>query len=233
MVIVEMPARKIPLNYRNITGYVQSSKSDNYTYFESSLERDALLLLEFDFNVKQFKTQPKRFHYKHNNKNKHYTPDIWVEYRNGSCKYIEVKYRDDLKKDWATLQPKFKAVIHQVKDEINTKFKILTEVEIRTPLLENVTYLLSYRHRGYEDYQMKTIIKVLSRSAKLNVTELLSVCTSSLEVRATFLNTLWVALANGIVKTDLNKKLTMKSHVWVIRDELVIDRETPRRYLNE
>ena len=233
MVKVDMPSRKIPLNYRNITGYVQSSKSDNYTYFESSLERDALLLLEFDFNVKQFKTQPKRFHYKHNNKNRHYTPDIWVEYKDNSCKYIEIKYRDDLKKDWEILRPKFKTAIHQVKEEINTRFKIMTEIEIRTDLLKNVTFLLPYRHKEYEDYQLKMIIKVLSRSAALNVTELLSICTSSLEIRANFIHTLWVAVANGVVKTDLNKKLTMKSPIWVIRNEVVIDRETPVRNFNE
>jgi len=76
-----MPARKIPLNYRNITGYVQSDKSGDYTNFESSLERDALILAEYDENILSFKTQPRRFDYEIEGKQRHYTPDILISYK--------------------------------------------------------------------------------------------------------------------------------------------------------
>ncbi|ORU94319.1 MAG: hypothetical protein A6F70_08335 [Cycloclasticus sp. symbiont of Bathymodiolus heckerae] len=76
-----MPARKIPLNYRNITGYVQSDKGGDYTYFESGLERDALILAEYDENVLSFKTQPKKFTYERDGKNRSYTPDIFIAYK--------------------------------------------------------------------------------------------------------------------------------------------------------
>lgn len=213
-----MPARKIPLNYRNITGYVHSDKSDAYTYFESSLERDALILCEFDFRVKAFKTQPRRFDYFFNGKKRHYTPDILIEYINGQKLYIEIKYREDLKKDWYKLKPKFKAAIKELKSEPNTRFKILTEKEIRTQFLKNATFLLPYKNRPYEEYQLATIQKILSRGLAIPINELLSLCTTDMMEQAEFLNSLWHGIANRIIETDLHAPLSMSQLVWVLCD---------------
>ncbi|MDR9498384.1 MAG: TnsA endonuclease N-terminal domain-containing protein [Hydrogenovibrio sp.] len=210
------PARKIPLNYRNITGYVHSEKSDAYTYFESSLERDALYLCEFDPDVVSFSTQPRRFHYTLNGKDRHYTPDIFIEYRSGLKQYVEVKYREDLKKNWATLKPKFKAVIHETKSEPNTKFKILTECEIRTDYLKNAAFLLPYKHKPYEAYQLAMIEKVLSRGLPMTINDLLGICTTDpFEERAQFIHALWCGIANQKVQIDLHSPLSMDQEVWL------------------
>lgn len=216
MIKVAMPARKIPLNYRHITGYIQSDKSDEYTHFEASLERDALILCEFDPNVEFFKTQPRRFNYLLNNNKRHYTPDIMVKYKDGSVLYIEVKYRDDLKKKWGELQPKFKAAIKELKSEPSTRFKIWTEKEIRSAFLKNATFLLPYKKRPFEAYQLATIEKILSRIHESNPKELIGLCSTSLIEQAEFLNTLWHAISNGIVKTDLNRPLSMATPIWII-----------------
>ncbi|WP_158236050.1 TnsA endonuclease N-terminal domain-containing protein [Hydrogenovibrio sp. SC-1] len=213
-----MPVRKIPLNYRNITGYVHSDKSDAYTYFESSLERDALILCEFDFRVKAFKTQPRRFDYILDGKKRHYTPDILVEYINGQKHYVEIKYREDLKKDWHKLKPKFKAVIKELKPEPNTRFKIFTDKEIRTQLLKSATFLLPYKNRPYEEYQLATIRKILSRGLAMPINELLSLCTTDEMEQAEFLNSLWYGIANRIIETDLHAPLSMSQSVWVLCD---------------
>lgn len=213
-----MPARKIPLNYRNITGYVHSNKSDAYTHFESSLERDALILCEFDREVKTFKTQPRRFHYIYEGKKRHYTPDLFIEYHNGQKLYVEIKYREDLKSDWEKLKPKFKAAIKELKPEPKTRFKILTEQEIRTPLLKNATFLLPYKHRPYEEYQLATIEKILSRGLAMPINDLISLCSSDLMEQAEFINTLWYALANEILKVDLSSPLNMNQLVWIEHD---------------
>ena len=47
-----MPIRKIPKNYSNVTGIAAHSKSDGQAMFESTLERDFLMLLEFDIKAK-------------------------------------------------------------------------------------------------------------------------------------------------------------------------------------
>jgi hypothetical protein len=216
-----MPARKIPLNYRNITGFVQSDKSDDYTYFESSLERDALLLAEYDKSIVSFKTQPKRFYFELEGKRRHYTPDIFVTYNNGLNLFVEVKYRRDLYENWRELKPKFKAVIHSLRHESNTRFKIWTELEIRTPYLKNVTFLLPYKKRPVEDYQVQTIHKILNRMDSLTPKELISLCSGNLITQAEFLNSLWYCIANDLVKIDLFREMTMDSPIWIDHSSLI------------
>ena len=228
MIKVAMPARKIPLNYRNITGYVQSDKSSEYTYFEASLERDALILCEFDPNVEFFKTQPRRFNYVLNDKPRYYTPDIMVKYKNGSVLLVEVKYRDDLRKKWTELKPKFKAAIHELKSEQNTRFKIWTETEIRRnngSYLKNITFLLPYRKRPFEDYQLATIKKILPRVYASTPRELIELCSTCPIEQAGFLNTLWYAIASGIIKVDLNFPLKMDSEIWMHPSSTSIEHE--------
>jgi hypothetical protein len=191
MIKVAMPARKIPLNYRHITGYIHSDKSDDYTHFEASLERDALLLCEFDPKIKKFKTQPRRFHFIRNGKPRHYTPDIHIEYEDGRKLYVEIKYRADLKKDWLELKPKFKAAI------------------------KNATFLLPYKNRPFEEYQLATINKILSRGQPMPLKELLSLCSSDMIEQAEFLNTLWYAVANQLILTELSTPLNMNQLVWM------------------
>lgn len=210
-----MPARKIPLNYRNITGYIQSDKSSDYTHFESSLERDALILAEFDENVLSFKAQPRRFDYELEGKQRHYTPDIFISYKDGSNLYVEVKYRSDLKKNWQTLKPKFKTAIHALRSEPKARFKIWTEVEIRTPYLKNVSFLLPYKKRIVDEYQVKTIYKILSRANSLTPKDLLPLCSKDMLTQAEFINSLWHCVANGTVKIDIFSPMMMDSPIWI------------------
>lgn len=46
-----MPIRKIPKNYRNITGIAPHNKAVGAAAYESSLERDFLILLAFNQDV--------------------------------------------------------------------------------------------------------------------------------------------------------------------------------------
>jgi tRNA-I(6)A37 modification enzyme miaB len=109
-----MPVRKIPKNYRNITGMAAHSKSVGCAAYESSLERDFLSLLEFCPDVIRFEVQPVSIEWFDDSGKKHmYTPDILVHYKPSrqpvTIILYEVKYRSDLRKNWSVLQPKFKA----------------------------------------------------------------------------------------------------------------------------
>lgn len=209
------PARIIPRNHRNLTGFIHGCNDGLYSGFESSLERDALILIEFNLSIKRYLSQPRTFNYFYNKKDMKYTPDIFIEYINGKKLYIEVKYRKDLKKDWDILKPKFKAAIKELSDEDDTRFKIWSEKEIRTPLLKNATFLLPYRYRNFENYQLEMMKKVVSRFNETSPEDVINICASNLEARAEFLNTLWYALSNQIIKADLTRPLTMKSPIWI------------------
>ena len=101
------PSRKIPKNYRNITGKIPSKKSNRMISFESKLERDFLYLFEYENFVIKILEQPITIEYFIENKKYTYTPDFYIE---TPLKYnniiIEVKYYNELKKIFSTEKQK-------------------------------------------------------------------------------------------------------------------------------
>lgn len=76
-----MPVRKIPPNYRSVTGSI-SFRSRKSVRFESTLERDFYEILDFDLNVDDIDGQPVLIEYEDETvRAKHYTPDVLVMYR--------------------------------------------------------------------------------------------------------------------------------------------------------
>lgn len=72
-----MPVRKIGINTRSVTGRHGFSGQQ----YESTLERDLLDLLEFDYNVDRYETQPLIITYVGGDGRIHrYTPDVLVLY---------------------------------------------------------------------------------------------------------------------------------------------------------
>ncbi len=53
-----MPVRSIPRNYRSLTAKVNNARNRVAVAFESMLERDFYLLLDFDSTVASFEEQP-------------------------------------------------------------------------------------------------------------------------------------------------------------------------------
>lgn len=143
-----MPVRKIPRNYRNITGIAAHTKAIGSAAFESTLERDFLSLIEFSNDVTKFEVQPVSIEWLDFTGKRHsYIPDVLVHYKqSGRTKTVilyEIKYRSDLKENWQALKPKFKAAIKYCKAR-GWHFKVVTEVEIRTLYLDNVRFLQPY-----------------------------------------------------------------------------------------
>lgn len=100
-----MPVRKIPKNYRNVTGIAAHAKADGPAMFESTLERDFITLLEFDPAVETFEVQPLTLDWTdRDGKSRRYTPDVLATFNtlhgHRSKTLYEVKYRDELRNDW-------------------------------------------------------------------------------------------------------------------------------------
>ena len=101
-----MPVRKIPKNYLSVTGIFSSVKNGKSLGYESLLERDMMILLEFDDTVERFEEQPVKVPLVVNGKKlKPYVPDILIHYCPASSGETprpvmgEVKHTDDLKKN--------------------------------------------------------------------------------------------------------------------------------------
>ena len=109
-----MPVRKIPKNYRNVTGVASHHKATGRAMFESTLERDFLTLLEFDPAVESFEVQPVTVHWlDESDKERIYTPDVLAYFHSTHhpTTLYEVKYRSELKELWPELKPKFRAAL--------------------------------------------------------------------------------------------------------------------------
>ncbi|MDC5205832.1 Tn7 transposase TnsA N-terminal domain-containing protein, partial [Acinetobacter baumannii] len=104
------PIRKIGINCRSITGTMP-----NGNRYESSLERDLMILMEFDPTVHLYTPQPIVIQYKSSDGKTHrYIPDGLIEYHSEPEKLpkmilVEVKYRIDFLNRFNEILPKFRA----------------------------------------------------------------------------------------------------------------------------
>lgn len=212
-----MPIRKIPKNYSNVTGIAAHSKADGQAMFESTLERDFLMLLEFDKGVERFEVQPIKLEWMNElGKPRSYTPDVLVYYGKGKqpTTLFEVKYRDDIKKNWRVLKPKFKAAIQFCKEN-NWKFKLITEIEIRTAYLESVKFLLPFVRQGAANENDMMILddKILELGTTSPKSLLASIYNDEWN-QAALLPTLWYLIGTRQIQIDLASKITMSSKIW-------------------
>ena len=214
-----MPVRKIPKNYRNVTGIAAHSKAAGQAMFESTLERDFITLLEFDRGVDQFEVQPLVIQWMDaKGKTRTYTPDVLVWYSAKGRKPVifEVKYRDDLRQHWQEYRPKFKAAVRFAKAQ-GWRFKIVSEQEIRSQKLENAKFLLPFVRKGpANEPDMDLLAGKLRALGKTTPKALLEAAYSDEWNRARLLPTLWYLVGTHQIGFDINQKLTMASMVWSI-----------------
>lgn len=191
---------------------------------ESTLERDLLFLLEFDLNVATYEEQPVLVKYEDaSGLTRTYTPDVLVTYRKDvepaksmPPMLCEVKYRKDLFANWKFLKPKFKAA-RRFASERGWRFRILTEQEIRTPLLENARFLLRYQKLDMDWDKAQVLLLMIRELREATPESLLLACSADAMERARLLPMLWHLVAIGTLGCDLNRKLTMHSPVWTMK----------------
>lgn len=213
-----MPVRKVPKNHQNITGQISSVKSAGPAAFESSLERDFLILLDFNYFIEKFEVQPCKIEYFYKDKKRSYTPDVLVQYATSDSKegkriLYEVKYRDDLRNNWHIWKSKFKAAYAFALSK-GWKFKIITEREIRRPYyLDNAKFLKRY-NTPIEDCRLSTAHEIMSNLRETDPETLVAALASDFSNRAEVIHLVWQMLARGYLNTDLTQPLNMKSKIW-------------------
>ncbi|MCF6441043.1 TnsA endonuclease N-terminal domain-containing protein [Pseudoalteromonas luteoviolacea] len=220
------PVRKIKPGYANLTARVPSSKMIKMINAESSLERDLIALLEFDPKVVEYCEQPLSIPLPNG---RTYKPDFYVKYINpdGTEEVFiyEVKYRDELKKSFDTLKPKFKAAITFCKLN-NYRFKILTDLEIRTHRLKNIEFLQHFSRSvaPNEDEIRTTLAQSLFELKQTTPEELLAYSFQDFLLKAQATPVMWRMIAEGSIQADLDYTLNMKS-------PLTLDPEIEEKYV--
>jgi hypothetical protein len=187
--------------------------------FESSLERDFFVLLEFNIDVLRWDAQPLRLDLGPGAGS--YVPDVLVTYRvppslgDGTYRVLyEVKYRDELRNKWLELKSRYRSGLRYAKAQ-DWRFKLITEREIRTELLWNAKFLLPYRHDPLPEEDELQLLERLETLGDCTPLELLKACSSDRLTQARLLTGLWHLVASRRIGTDLRARLTMKSRIWL------------------
>lgn len=81
-----------------VRGYFPSRKMMRMVAWESQLERDAIMLLEFSLEVVGFREQPVRVYFDQDGERHQYIPDFEVDLADGRILHVEVKPESKLRK---------------------------------------------------------------------------------------------------------------------------------------
>lgn len=208
--------RKIPINTISLTGEVLGKG------FESSLERDLIMKVSWNHQLDWFQVQPVKIHYQDSmGAPRTYTPDLLVHFLPACVPELkpllcEVKYREELKRNWPELRPKFKAA-HAYAKEQGWEFRIFTEDRIRTPFLKNVQFLWSYRFAPWHDTHYERLFQMLDDMENTTVSGLLEACYSPQNKigRGEAIWTIWAMVARGVIHCDLQSPLTQQTRIWL------------------
>lgn len=203
------PQRRIGTSRRSLTGRVALGNSQSAA-FESSLERDWLVQLDFLPEVTELQVQPFKVDYTYEGRVRRYTPDmaaVWT--RDGQAQMVvyEVKPADALRADWSLYRPRFVAATRYCRAR-GWRFKIVNERHIRTPKLENIQFLRHFLRLESDPEVRLNLLQTLREVGPTTVDGLLVTAYGSTENRATMLPYLWKLIAEFEVHVGLDAPLT-------------------------
>jgi hypothetical protein len=206
-----MPVRKIPKNHLVVTGAFASRKNAEMRGFESLLEKEFMLLLEFDSSVASFEEQPLTIPIPGITRG--YTPDFLVRYHadhvtqeQQRSELVEVKSSDDLRRNTEKYSKKFESATRFANDH-GWDFRIATEQDIRTPRLANLKFLREYRNILPMPEQCNRITEIVSTQARTSIEALLNRLGAEEYERLNLLPTIWHMVVAGKLKVDLDSPL--------------------------
>lgn len=209
-----MPVRKIPKNYLCVTGSFASRKNRRMLGFESLLERDLMILLEFDDDVEGFEEQPVRIPVTGSKRRQvTYVPDILIHYRAAGARpkkplLAEVKARRDLEKHKDKYAPKFSAAKTYAKGR-DWQFKVIDDSEIRIERLPNLKFLREYHLIRPEPEHVQLVMDGIETvGGWVELEELLSTVCKDHDDRLNLLPVIWHLVATGRIEVDIDTPFT-------------------------
>lgn len=203
-----MPVRKIPRTYRSVRGQFPSMINGRSIGFESTLERDFYLSLEFDRTVESYEEQPIQITEIVDGKEVQYTPDCLVTYNDGKPQLLaEIKSAEELEKATPGLQHRL-AMGRTHAEAKGMRFQIFTEADIRTASLETYRFLYGFSRPPRDLVSRKEpIIAIVTEADEISLAHLLERLSPDRTVRATFTPVIWHLLFTGELVADLNQQI--------------------------
>jgi TnsA endonuclease N terminal len=206
-----LPGRNIPPKSRALTGQI-SLRDGTSAPFESSLERDALIRLDFDVAGRTIRSQPFTIEYLIEGRARRYTPDILVEF----CEHeitpvtvIEVKPKAVLEDRWAEFEIRFK-IVRELCRRNKWNFEILTEEHIlHDSFVANATFLRKYIDLPVDPARAYMLLQVLIELGAATPNQLLVQAFRAPETRPNAMWILWTLVANKVIGFNMSKPLNM------------------------
>ena len=214
------PVRKIGTSHRSLRAFHPSDKNKRLIQLESALERDFCCLLEFEVEITSYVEQPVTVEYLVAEHSRHYTPDFLIRYLDERPAVLaEIKYRADLRENWAEYKPKFRAAQRYAASR-GWVFRLYTEVEIQNCYLDNVKFLLRFRsfHQPPPAAFAQRLLQVLAQQGESTPAALLALASEEVARQAELIPTLWQLVGKGMIGCNLLRPLTMNSPVWHLTD---------------
>jgi hypothetical protein len=187
-------------------GQFPSIKIGRNVWYESTIERDYVYLLEFDSDVIRYKEQPFRLKYIYEGDSHTYVPDFFVQ-RRGKFQVIENKPKEKTNIEANKLRYR---LLKSIFREQGYEFIVATDKQIRiNPLLENVKIFWRYsRTRIYPLHQVHCQ-EYLSRHPKTSIQEL----ADALSSHGVMLQVVYALLYWGVLSTDMHKPVNPEAIV--------------------
>lgn len=211
-----MPVRKIPKNYLCVTGSFASRKNQRMLGFESLLERDFMIQLEFDDSVERFEEQPVKIPLQNKGKKTRYVPDILIHYRTLGTKVkkpvlAEIKSHTDLEKNKVKYVPKFSAA-KQFALQQNWQFRVIDDTAVRIPCLPNLKFLREYHLITPDAKDVDLVLDALAEvGGWIELEAFLDNLCKTDDDRLRLLPVIWHLVAIKKIATDLDKPFSSRT----------------------
>lgn len=217
--------RKIPPARRSVAG-IYAFRGESSIPYESTLERDFLLLQEFNASVLDVITQPVEIPFSgRNGQHFTYTPDFLVVKRLGASHYncypkpllIEVKPEAEWRAHWRKWLPKWKAARCYAVQQ-GWVFHIYDESRIRNQTLRNIRFLEPYKRMSFDPEDTQWVLNTLRAMGCASFQYLLTRHYMGI-YQATGAAHLWHLLATRQIDCDMTLPLTDRAELWVLSND--------------
>lgn len=215
-IILIMGVRRIPIGTRTLTGYFFSFKNQGHVEFESLLERDFYLSLEFVVDVLSYKAQPVKVEKRINGRIRPLYPDCLVTFTRLSDKrplLVEVKHTKDLNNPKKADEIKVKvSVMEEFAKRRCWDFRLVTDKDVRGVRLENYRFLYKYTEPPavLPEYR-KAIMDRIGKRGPASVAKLMEDLFQNKTERVRALPCVWHLVRKGQLLTGLDRPLTNSS----------------------
>lgn len=219
--MISEPARKVPRRYNGISGEHPSLKNGRTVAFESLLERDYMLLLEFEPDVIRFVEQPVTFPYQipardgKRPRKSRYTPDILIYYRPESGRkpdLVEMKPADELIRLHDENKPKFDAAVLYAGEQ-GFNFVIRSEQDVPKNVISNANDLYPSLLTPANTDLEREILEFLAKVGECNGRQIYAEFSEENDISAVFRR----MIAHKSVRVDWDQLIDLHSRFSIPR----------------